>query len=111
MSARARLGTSLIAAALLAPAASANGQDLSIARATAASAGLDGCVRYVAQQAIVVRCALAEPQIVSDHGMTAGEPYDAQGNPLDRHGDIIAVPEGRGQPAREVFADDRRTLR
>jgi hypothetical protein len=104
---RASLGTCLIAAAMLSTAGSANGQDPLIARATAASAGLDGCVRYVAQQAIVVRCA-PEPQIVSDHGMTAGEPYDVQGNLLDRHGNVIAVPEGRGQPAREVFATDRR---
>jgi hypothetical protein len=117
MSVRASLWTCLIAAGLLSAAGAANGQDPSIAaRATAASAGMDGCVRYVSGQAIVVRCALAEPQIVSDHGLTAGEPYDVQGNPVDRHGNVIAVPEGqgqggRGQPAREVFANDRRTLR
>jgi hypothetical protein len=110
MSVRASLGTCLIAAALLSAAGSANGQDPSIARATAASGGADGCVRYVAQQAMVVRCAL-EPQILSDHGMTAGEPYDAHGNPLDRLGNVVAVPEGRGRPAREVFAGDRSTLR
>jgi hypothetical protein len=114
MSVRASLGTCLIAAALLSAAGSANGQDPqgypSIARATAASGGADGCVRYVAQQAIVVRCAL-EPQALSDHGMTAGEPYDAHGNPLDRLGNVVAVPEGRGRPAREVFAGDRSTLR
>jgi hypothetical protein len=59
-------------------------------------------VRYVAQQAIVVRCSI-EPQIASDHGMTAGEAYDAHGNPVDRQGNVIAVPaQGRGG-AREVF--------
>lgn len=111
MSVRASLGTCLIAAALLSAAGSASGQDPSIARATAASVALDACVRYVAQQAMVVRCALAEPQILSDHGMTAGESYDVQGNPVDRHGNVIAVPSGqREQPAREVFASERRTL-
>ena len=111
MSVRASLGTCLIAAALLSAAGAANGQSPSVARATAAAAGMDGCVRYVAGQAIVVRCALGNPQIVADHGMTAGDPYDAQGNPLDRHGNVVAVPEGKGQAAREVFADDRRTQR
>ena len=116
MSMRASLGTCLIAAALLSAAGAANGQDQSIARATAASAGMDGCVRYVSGQAIVVRCALGTPQIVADHGMTAGEPYDAQGNPVDRHGNVVAVPEGRGQggrnqAAREVFASDRQPQR
>ena len=111
MSMRASLGTCLIAAALLSAAGAANGQDRSLARAIAASAGQDGCVRYVSGQAIVVRCALGTPQIVSDHGMTAGEPYDAQGNPLDRQGNVVAVPEGRNQAEREVFASDRRTQR
>ena len=111
MSVRADLGTCLIAAALLSAGGVANGQDPSIARATAASAGLDGCVRYVAHQAMVVSCALGEARMLSDHGMTAGELYDVHGNPVDRHGNIVAVPEGgRTQPAREVFASERRTL-
>jgi hypothetical protein len=114
MSVRASLGTCLIAATLLSAAASANGQDPqdhpSIARATAVAVEVDSCVRYVAQQAMVVSCAL-EPQVLSDHGMTAGEAYDAQGNPIDRLGNVVAVPEARGQSAREVFAGDRPTLR
>jgi hypothetical protein len=89
-------------------ASAANGQDQALARA---AGGMDGCVRYVAHQAMVVRCALDEPRMLSDHGMTAGEPYDVQGNPVDRHGNVVAVPEnGRARQAREVFADERRTL-
>jgi hypothetical protein len=41
---------------------------------------------------------------MSDHGPE----YDAQGNSVDRHGDIIAVPAGRtasGQ-VREVFVSE-----
>ncbi len=94
---RAIFGTCLVALALSAgPAIS---QDRSIARASSAT---DGCVRYIAQQAIVVRCAI-EPQIASDHGMTAGEPYDMHGNPVDKHGNVIAVPAPGRAEAREVF--------
>ena len=94
---RAILGTCLVALALSAgPALS---QDRSIARASSAT---DGCVRYMAQQAVVVRCAI-EPQVASDHGMTAGEPYDMHGNPVDRHGNVIAVPASGRAEAREVF--------
>src|SRR5262249_22407867 len=98
---RAVLGTCLVALALSAgPAISQDrGIDRSIAHASSAT---DGCVRSMAQQAMVVRCAI-EPQVASDHGMTAGEAYDMHGNPIDRHGNVIAVPaQGRGQP-REVF--------
>ncbi len=94
---RAIFGTCLVALALSAgPAIS---QDRSIARASSAT---DGSVRYIAQQAIVVRCAI-EPQIASDHGMTAGEPYDMHGNPVDKHGNVIAVPAPGRAEAREVF--------
>jgi hypothetical protein len=43
---------------------------------------------------------------MSDHGPG----YDAQGNPVDRHGDIIAVPAGRATPGqvREVFVSEPR---
>ena len=43
---------------------------------------------------------------VSDHGPD----YDAQGNPLDRHGNIVAVPAGwaGSREAREVFVSDPR---
>jgi hypothetical protein len=94
---RAIFGTCLVALAVSAgPAIS---QDRSIARASGAT---DGCVRYMAQQAVVVRCAV-EPRVASDHGMTAGEPYDMHGNPIDRHGNVIAVPAPGRAEAREVF--------
>jgi hypothetical protein len=43
---------------------------------------------------------------VSDHGPD----YDAQGNPVDRRGDIIAVPAGRAASGqlREVFVSESR---
>ena len=70
---------------------------------------IDGCMRPVAWQPGLARCALVEPasgpRMLSDH-----ESYDAHGNPLDRHGDVIAVPEGRAR-AREVFASERSALR
>ena len=55
------------------------------------------------------RCMPIAPQTtvygaMSDHGPE----YDAQGNSVDRHGDIIAVPVGRtasGQ-VREVFVSE-----
>ena len=109
---RASLGTCLIAAALLA-AAPAGAGDPSIINA-GTSAGvvareIDGCVRPIAWQPGSARCALVEPasgpRMLSDH-----ESYDAQGNLLDRHGDVIAVPEGRAR-AREVFASERSALR
>ena len=70
---------------------------------------MDGRVRYVAQQATVVRCALGEARMLSDHGLTAGEPYDVHGNPVDRHGNVVAVPESGRSQHREVFASERRT--
>jgi len=43
---------------------------------------------------------------MSDHGPG----YDAQGNVVDRHGYVVAVPEGRDgmQGAREVFVSEPR---
>lgn len=115
MSLRANFGTCLIAAVLFGAAGSASAQSPatspSIARASAAVSGSDACVHYVEGQAMVVRCAIARSQMLSDHGMSVGEPYDVQGNPVDRHGDVVAVPETRGQATREVFARDRQTLR
>jgi hypothetical protein len=111
---RASLGTCLIAAALLAATAAGAG-DRSITNAVAGPAReIDGCVRPVAWQPGGGRCALVEPaagQVLSDHGMMAGEAYDAQGNPVDRHGDVIAVPAGRASQAREVFARDQGAFR
>ena len=39
---------------------------------------------------------------LSDHGST----YDYQGNQIDRHGNIVAVPDDRSGGAREVFVSD-----
>ena len=43
---------------------------------------------------------------LSDHGMAVGERYDSQGNPVDRQGDIVAVPAGRSASTREVFVQE-----
>jgi hypothetical protein len=43
---------------------------------------------------------------LSDHGAAVGERYDAQGNPADRQGNIIAVPTGRSGSVREVFVQE-----
>ena len=43
---------------------------------------------------------------MSDHGMAVGERYDAQGNPIDRQGNVIAVPAGRSGSNREVVMHD-----
>ena len=53
--------------------------------------------------AVLARCLMvpAADRLLADHGAAVGEPYDTQGNLLDRHGYVIAVPETRG--AREVF--------
>src|SRR5215468_4391760 len=67
------------------------------------------------QRAVPDRCVATKPETVpetivygtmSDHGPG----YDAQGNPVDRHGNIVAVPKGRpasGQ-VREVFIGESR---
>jgi hypothetical protein len=43
---------------------------------------------------------------LSDHGAAVGERYDAQGNPIDRQGNIVAVPTGRSGSVREVFVQE-----
>ena len=40
--------------------------------------------------------------IMTDHGSDAGEAYDADGNPVDRLHNVVAVPDRRSEP-REVF--------
>lgn len=104
---RASLGTCLIAALLAVTPASAGDRSITARE-------IDGCVQPVAWQPGAEACALVEPeasQVLSDHGMTAGEAYDAQGNPVDRHGDVIAVPSDRASQAREVFARERGAFR
>lgn len=70
------------------------------------------CATPDKREAAADRCiaVLAPPvrvEALSDHGAGAGEAYDAQGNPLDRHGNIVAAPETRSR-AREVFANATR---
>lgn len=43
---------------------------------------------------------------LSDHGAAAGERYDWQGNPIDRQGNIVAVPAERSGSTREVFVQE-----
>jgi hypothetical protein len=57
------------------------------------------------------RCLATIPETIvygsmSDHGPG----YDAQGNPIDRPGNIVAVPAGRAgtQQVREVFVSEPR---
>lgn len=104
---RASLGTGLFIAAALLGAVPASAGDRSVTNASAAAREVDGCMRLEARQP-AERCALVEPrQILSDHGAI----YDAQGNPLDRNGDVIAVPAGRASQSREVFASEWTTFR
>lgn len=42
-------------------------------------------------------------EAIADHGADAGDAYDLQGNPVDRHNNVVAVPGNREKP-REVFA-------
>jgi len=61
-----------------------------------------------AQKARADRCMPIAPETIvfgsmSDHGPD----YDAQGNPVDRHGNIIAVPASSRQ-VREVFVSEPR---
>ena len=43
---------------------------------------------------------------MSDHGAAVGDRYDWQGNPIDRQGNIVAVPTGRSGSTREVFVQE-----
>jgi hypothetical protein len=60
----------------------------------------DRCVASVTVPETVVYGTL------SDHGAAVGERYDWQGNPVDRHGNIVAVPTGRSGSTREVFVQE-----
>jgi hypothetical protein len=55
------------------------------------------------------RCLMTSPETIvygsmSDHGPG----YDAQGNVVDRHGNVVAVPGNRGGEVREVFVREPR---
>ena len=60
----------------------------------------DRCVAAVTVPETVVYGTL------SDHGAAVGERYDWQGNPIDRQGNVIAVPSGRSGSVREVFVQE-----
>ena len=60
----------------------------------------DRCVASVTVPETVVYGTL------SDHGAAVGDRYDWQGNPIDRQGNIVAVPTGRSGSAREVFVQE-----
>lgn len=60
----------------------------------------DRCVAAVTVPETVVYGTL------SDHGAAVGERYDWQGNPIDRQGNVIAVPTGRSGSTREVFVQE-----
>jgi hypothetical protein len=62
--------------------------------------GADRCMASVTVPETVVHGTL------SDHGRAVGERYDAQGNPVDRQGNIVAVPAGRSGSSREVFVQE-----
>jgi len=60
----------------------------------------DRCVAAVTVPGTVVYGPL------SDHGAAVGDRYDWQGNPIDRQGNIVAVPSGRSGSTREVFVQE-----
>jgi hypothetical protein len=66
----------------------------------AQSQGADRCMAAVTVPETVVYGTL------SDHGRAVGERYDAQGNPVDHQGNIVAVPAGRSGSSREVFVQE-----
>ena len=69
-------------------------------RQDAQGQGADRCMASMTVPETVVYGTL------SDHGMAVGERYDAQGNPVDRQGNVIAVPNGRSGSNREVFVQE-----
>jgi len=97
---RASLPTFLILGALsLASTAQAFDRTCAQRQAAPGQAG-DRCVAAVTVPETVVYGTL------SDHGAAVGERYDWQGNPIDRQGNIVAVPSGRSGSIREVFVQE-----
>ena len=100
MLARAGLPTFLILGALSLTSA-AQAFDRSCAqRQDAQGQNADRCMASVTVPETIVYGTL------SDHGAAVGERYDAQGNPIDRQGNIVAVPTGRSGSVREVFVQE-----
>ena len=97
---RASLTTFLILGAL-SVAGTAQAFDRTCAqRQEAQGQAADRCVASVTVPETVVHGTL------SDHGAAVGERYDWQGNPIDRHGNVVAVPSGRSGAIREVFVQE-----
>jgi hypothetical protein len=69
-------------------------------RQAAQGQNADRCMASVTVPETIVYGAL------SDHGAAVGERYDWQGNPIDRQGNIIAVPSGSSGSNREVFVQE-----
>jgi hypothetical protein len=100
MLARAGLSTFLILGALSLTSAAQSFDRSCVQRQDAQGQSADRCMASVTVPETIVYGTL------SDHGAAVGERYDAQGNPLDRHGNIIAVPAGRSGSVREVFVQE-----
>jgi hypothetical protein len=86
---------------LLSATGAAHGWD----RSRASAGNASSCAQV--PKAAVDRCVATAPQTVvygtlADHGSD----FDAQGNPLDRYGNVVAVPAGRSGTGREVFAEE-----
>lgn len=94
------LATALV---LVSSMAAAQGRDL-----TASRAGRDSSCGK-GSTPIEYRCAMVIPEIVIYGRMSDDGPgYDTQGNPIDRHGNIVATRSGRTGSIREVFANEPR---
>jgi hypothetical protein len=75
-------------------------------RSSPSSSRIDACGK--AGRMVADRCMATLPEtIVYDSLSDHGPGYDAQGNPVDRHSNIIAVPAARGG-TREVFVSEPR---
>ena len=96
---RASLPTFLFLGALSLTSA-AQAFDRTCAQRQDAQGHADRCVASVTVPETVVYGTL------SDHGAAVGERYDWQGNPVDRQGNIVAVPTGRSGSTREVFVQE-----
>jgi hypothetical protein len=78
-------------------------------RSTGSANQADACSK--ARKTTADRCLVTVPETtvygsMSDHGPS----YNDEGNPVDRHGNVVAVPTGRAgtQQFREVFVTEPR---
>jgi hypothetical protein len=100
MLARAGLPTFLILGVLSLTSAAEAFDRSCVQRQDAQGQNADRCMASVTVPETIVYGTL------SDHGAAVGERYDAQGNSVDRQGNIIAVPTGRSGSVREVFVQE-----